>query len=169
MSSPCEDGDDFFNENNWRKKPSKHAQIYTTAKKKEEEELRVKEQKAEEKLLVCTFLLIHPDGFSLASHGLEEEIRKIIERNGGDGGMTKISIYKQNKSGSINPHAPIEFREKRKFAKVVIDPLPLISGINLISELNAMLEASFALISEEVRDSFVYFRIMTRREAEINF
>lgn len=163
------DTDGFFNEDNWKAKPSNRAQAYASAKKKEEEELRLKERKAAEKLLVCTFLLSYPDGFGHASHGLEEEIRKIVDRNGGDGARTKISIYKQNKSGSISDHAPIEFREKRKFAKVVIDPFPLTAGMNLINELNKELETSFSLTSDEARDSFVYFRVIIRREAEINF
>ncbi len=50
-----------------------------------------------------------------------------------------------------------------------VDPLPVEARLGLINEITRELEMGFGLVSDEARGGFVYIRVMTRREAEINF
>lgn len=164
------DPDEFFRDDNWNEKPDKHLKQYNEElkkKAKEKEELQLKERKAAEKLLVFTLLLTNPEIFNIALSGLQDQILRILGRNGGDG-MSKILIFKQNKN-EISTGSPIKFSSVREFAKVIIDPFPSEARVNLISELTQELETTFRLVSDETRTSFVYVRVMTRKEAEINF
>lgn len=160
--------DDFFEEDNWKKNPGKHSDGYKKELQKKEEELQLKEQKDAEKLLIFNFLLTQPHAFSVEIHGLEEEVRKIISRNGGDGITCKVSVFKQNKP-EIVMSGPVKFSTTTKLAKVVIDPFPAEARLNLINEIIGELELTFGLVSDESRESFVYARVMKRREAEMNF
>ena len=165
------DPDNFFADDNWEKVPDRHVVEHRETLKKEAEkqaEIRGKEEKQAEKLLVLTFGLGEPRLFDVAAAGLEEKIRKTIGRNGGDGTTSKITIFKQAKTYNLGGKV-IQIPNGKKSIKIIIDPFPWAARIHVIDDLSRVLEGIFDLASTKVRDSFVYIRVMTREECEINF